>query len=111
MANNGSPREFWKIMEASFPEAAHDRHLEEQRIEQARQANLRSDKDDERWERMIAASYDERIAGYFLDGIGDEESLIAQLQREYGLSEEDAEKAIDKSISQFTEVVDYGDEA
>jgi len=110
MGSEGSSPEFWRIMEISFPEAVRDRRLEEQRIEQARQVRLESDKKDERWERIVAASYDERIADYFLYGIGSEESLIAQLQREYDLSEQESLEAIDKAIGQLSEVVNY-DEA
>jgi len=43
--------------------------------------------------------------------MGTEESLIAYLQREYDLTEQEAENAIDIAIGEFGEVTGYGDEA
>ena len=45
-----------------------------------------------------------------MDGIGEEESLIAQLQRKYHVSEEEAEEAINEALGRLTEVVDLQDE-
>ena len=84
--------------------------MDEQIRERARQ-KLEIEDRAMQWERYTAASYDDRIADYFLYGLGDEESLIAQLQRDYELSEQEVVEAIDKAIGQLQDVTDYGDEA
>jgi len=101
--------EFLKIIRDEFPEYQH-KHFLEERTQQHAQLET-SDDEDKKWERAIAASYDERIADYFLYGVGDEESLIAQLQRNYELSEQETLDAIDRGIGQLFELTDYGDEA
>lgn len=102
--------EFLRIVETEFPEYQHKHFLEERTQQQAQPET--SEEEDEKWERITAASYDDRIADYFLFGKGEEEFLSAQLQRDYGLlSQEEAEQAIDKGIGQLSELTDYGHEA
>jgi len=102
-------QEFLKIIKSEFPEYEHT-HFFEERLQQYVRAETNDD--DEKWERITAASNDDRIADYFLFGKGEEEFLFAELQRDYDLlSEEEAEQAIDKGIGQLSEVTDYGNEA
>jgi hypothetical protein len=103
--------EFWKIIEAGLPEYANDRLLDGQPKQQLPDNLEEPDDREERQRRITTASYDKRIADYFFYGIGNEESLIAQLQRGYDLNEEDACQAINMGIGHQGEVVDYGDEA
>jgi len=82
----------------------------DEHVQQQPPQSLELDQDKSQGERIIAASHDGAIADYFMDGIGEEESLIAQLQRKYHVSEEEAEEAINEALGRLTEVVDLQDE-
>ena len=100
-------------MEANFPTAAHDHHVElradlekAERLEHQRLADL-----NERLSLITQASEDPAIYAYFVDGNGSEEALLAHMQRSWELSETEAFSAIDLGIGKLHEVVDHGDEA
>lgn len=107
MAERDFGREFKAIVEYNFPGSSVD-------LNPANNSPARLEEEDEkdrRWERVVAASYDGRIAEYFLRGIGTEESLASQLCRDYNLTAEEVVSAIDRGIGQFHELVDFDDEA
>jgi hypothetical protein len=105
--------EYWGIMEANFPQASHDHHkelksdLEKAEILEQRRLAMHN----ARLNQIIQASEDPAITGYFIDGAGTEEGLIAHIQRQHGLSETEAFSAIDLGIGKLREIVGYGDEA
>lgn len=99
--------EFWNIVESNFPDAAADRRLE---IQVDQRARLGADEADIRWEQIVAASYDGRIADFEYRSSISEEFLRSQLQRDYGLTEQEVEQAIDRGIGQLHELVDFNDE-
>jgi hypothetical protein len=108
----GNP-EYWKIMEASFPEASHSHYLElksdlerAEKLEQSKGAIQ-----NERLNRIMQASEDPVIFYYFSNQPGSEETLKAHIQRQYDLSETEARSAIDCGIGKLHEVAGYGDEA
>lgn len=106
-----SGQEFWKIVESQFEYGASDYATE--RREQARQLETAEiDEQNERLNRIGAASHDRSISEYFLDGIGTEGFLIASLQTKYRLKDEqEAVEAINTAMAHLHEVTDYGDEA
>lgn len=102
--------EFWSIVDSSFPEHAQDRAVYEQTKQRQIDQELRSE--EARIAGKIGAANDDRVAAHFLEGAGDLESLIAQLQSEYSLSEQDALDAIGDGINIIRDVIsiDYDDE-
>lgn len=109
MANNES--DFWTIVGTSFPEHIEDRF----KFEHANQ--LKKVRDDERAQEALVASKigaanDDRVAAYFLDGSGSLDMLVAQLQADYGLTEEESLEAINQGRALLSDEVslDYDDE-
>lgn len=108
MSRGRSP-DFWYIMKGSFPEAheAHARELQHDLELERRMEEISA----ERQALIYQASMDPAIADCLLFDNGETEELIAYLQGEHGLTEEEARNAADIGLHDPNEVVDYGDEA
>ncbi len=118
MNREESTPDFWDIVGVDYPEEAvagraldHARQLEKVGDTQSFGPQPEVNDSPDQSGDISNASRDHNIAAYFLHGMGTEESLIAYLQREYDLTEQEAENAIDIAIGEFGEVTGYGDEA
>src|SRR5438105_12884175 len=106
--------EFIQIIREQFPDE--DVSLLSDNIPLEQDTSLQNIKvetldEDDREVIIEKAARDIRIADYVIYGKGSVESLIAGLERDYNLSEAEADQAINRGIGQLAEIVDYDDEA
>lgn len=103
--------DFWSIVDSSFPDHAQDRLAEQ--MDQIKKVR---DHEERVLEALIAskigAANDDRVAAYFLEGSGSLDMLVAQLQTDYGLTEEESLEAINQGRALLSDEVslDYDDE-
>jgi hypothetical protein len=104
-------KEFWSIVEASFPEAQQQDNTTKLQAPVEDQPTDQQQKGNETIAKILLASNDPRIADYWLHGVGTEEGLIVALERGYDLTESEAISAIDCGLGKLGDEVAGYDEA